>query len=96
MLNCLFRLTELCGGRVVVDGVDISTVGLKQLRSRLGIIPQVVCWAEWWIAYEYISLLLIYYLIGCANTAETSPKHSLAAWFLLLYLVSFAARSASE
>jgi len=36
----LFRITELCGGRIVLDGVDIKGVGLYDLRSRLGIIPQ--------------------------------------------------------
>ncbi|KHN95796.1 ABC transporter family protein [Metarhizium album ARSEF 1941] len=38
--STLFRLVELSGGSVVIDGVDISTVGLHDLRSRLAIIPQ--------------------------------------------------------
>ena len=37
----LFRLLERAGGRIVVDGIDISTIGLQDLRSRLTIIPQV-------------------------------------------------------
>ncbi|SJX64743.1 related to YBT1-Vacuolar, full-size ABC protein transporting bile acids [Sporisorium reilianum f. sp. reilianum] len=36
----LLRAVELCGGRIVVDGVDISTVPLQQLRSRLSIVMQ--------------------------------------------------------
>ena len=36
----LFRLVEPESGRVTVDGVDVSTVGLADLRSRLSIIPQ--------------------------------------------------------
>lgn len=36
----LFRMVELSQGQVLLDGLDISTVGLHQLRSRLAIIPQ--------------------------------------------------------
>ncbi|DBA02515.1 TPA: hypothetical protein N0F65_010987 [Lagenidium giganteum] len=36
----LFRINELSRGRIVVDGVDIDLLGLYELRSRLGIIPQ--------------------------------------------------------
>uniref|UniRef100_A0A7N8YRJ2 ATP-binding cassette, sub-family C (CFTR/MRP), member 10 n=1 Tax=Mastacembelus armatus TaxID=205130 RepID=A0A7N8YRJ2_9TELE len=36
----LFRMVELSQGRILLDGMDISTVGLAQLRSRLAIIPQ--------------------------------------------------------
>ncbi|GAB9477808.1 Atp-binding protein, partial [Globisporangium polare] len=36
----LFRINELSSGRIVIDGVDLSTVSLSALRSRLSIIPQ--------------------------------------------------------
>jgi ABC-type multidrug transport system fused ATPase/permease subunit len=36
----LFRAVELAGGRITIDGVDIATLGLHDLRSRLTIIPQ--------------------------------------------------------
>ncbi|XP_034544576.1 multidrug resistance-associated protein 7 [Notolabrus celidotus] len=36
----LFRMVELNQGRILLDGLDIGTVGLAQLRSRLAIIPQ--------------------------------------------------------
>ncbi|KAF9899229.1 hypothetical protein BX616_003152, partial [Lobosporangium transversale] len=36
----LFRIIEAAQGSIQVDGVDISTLGLHELRSRLTIIPQ--------------------------------------------------------
>ncbi|XP_058980635.1 multidrug resistance-associated protein 1 isoform X13 [Musca domestica] len=36
----LFRIIESAGGRILIDGIDISTLGLHTLRSRLTIIPQ--------------------------------------------------------
>ncbi|QQK41347.1 ABC transporter, integral membrane type 1 [Penicillium digitatum] len=40
IMSALFRLTELSGGSIKIDDLDISTVGLHDLRSRLAIIPQ--------------------------------------------------------
>uniref|UniRef100_A0AAG5CWJ4 ABC-type glutathione-S-conjugate transporter n=2 Tax=Anopheles atroparvus TaxID=41427 RepID=A0AAG5CWJ4_ANOAO len=36
----LFRIVEAAGGSIIIDGLDISSMGLHQLRSRLTIIPQ--------------------------------------------------------
>ncbi|GAA6044266.1 hypothetical protein JCM8097_004322 [Rhodosporidiobolus ruineniae] len=36
----LYRVVEAAGGRVLIDGVDVSKIGLRDLRSRLSIIPQ--------------------------------------------------------
>ncbi|KAI8353074.1 multi drug resistance-associated protein MRP [Mortierella sp. GBAus27b] len=36
----LFRIVEAASGQIVVDGIDISSIGLHDLRSRLSIIPQ--------------------------------------------------------
>ncbi|KAG0042053.1 Multidrug resistance-associated protein 1, partial [Gryganskiella cystojenkinii] len=36
----LFRIIEAAEGKIVIDGIDISTLGLHQLRSSLAIIPQ--------------------------------------------------------
>ncbi|KAL8234311.1 hypothetical protein R6Q59_020411 [Mikania micrantha] len=40
LIQVLFRLVEPCGGSITIDGIDISTLGLHDLRSRFGIIPQ--------------------------------------------------------
>ncbi|XP_042357577.1 canalicular multispecific organic anion transporter 1 isoform X2 [Plectropomus leopardus] len=40
LTNCLFRIIEAAEGRIFIDGVDISTIGLHDLRNRLTIIPQ--------------------------------------------------------
>jgi ABC-type cobalamin/Fe3+-siderophores transport system ATPase subunit len=39
-MTALYRLVELSSGAIKIDGLDISKVGLKDLRSALAIIPQ--------------------------------------------------------
>ncbi|XP_035694460.1 multidrug resistance-associated protein 1-like [Branchiostoma floridae] len=36
----LFRIIESAGGDIVIDGINISNIGLHDLRSRISIIPQ--------------------------------------------------------
>jgi ABC-type multidrug transport system fused ATPase/permease subunit len=40
LIAALFRLVNLAGGRVLIDGTDIATVALDDLRQRLAIVPQ--------------------------------------------------------
>lgn len=40
ILSALYRITELEGGEILIDGVNIAKIGLFSLRSNLSIIPQ--------------------------------------------------------
>jgi ABC-type multidrug transport system fused ATPase/permease subunit len=40
LILALFRMVEPCSGKIMIDGIDVSTIGLLDLRSKIGIIPQ--------------------------------------------------------
>jgi ATP-binding cassette subfamily C (CFTR/MRP) protein 1 len=37
----LFRMIEFCKGDIIIDNINIKTIGLHDLRHKLTIIPQV-------------------------------------------------------
>lgn len=40
IMTCIYRLNEIQEGSICIDGTDISLLGLRELRSKLSIIPQ--------------------------------------------------------
>lgn len=40
IINCLLRVSETTRGQIIIDNVDINTLPLSVLRSRIAIVPQ--------------------------------------------------------
>lgn len=40
IMTALYRMVELTSGQINIDGIDVATLGMHELRSKLSIIPQ--------------------------------------------------------
>ena len=48
----LYRMAEVRGGKIVLDGIDIATVPLDTLRGALAIVPQEPMLFQGSVAYN--------------------------------------------
>ena len=61
LLAALFRLAEP-EGMLEIDGIQITNIGLHDLRKNMSIIPQVICFilaVVMHIIYRVFSILLL-------------------------------------
>lgn len=40
ILNALLRLNPVCNGEILVDGVNINHLPVRELRTHLAVVPQ--------------------------------------------------------
>jgi ATP-binding cassette subfamily C (CFTR/MRP) protein 1 len=40
LMLALYRIIEPTEGRIIIDNIDVATIGLRDLRSRLALVPQ--------------------------------------------------------
>ena len=58
----LYRLAELTSGSIVLDGVDVSTIGLNNLRKVLAIIPQDPVSIPYWSIFLIPLILCLFFM----------------------------------
>ncbi|KAG8899627.1 hypothetical protein FRB99_006523 [Tulasnella sp. 403] len=88
LMIALYRIVELSSGSIHLDGIDISTLGLRDLRSKISIIPQDPLLFSGTIRSNldpfdrfddlklYDALRRAHLISGPAGTAASSPRTS--------------------
>lgn len=70
----LFRIAEMTSGSMVIDGLDISKLGLRDVRSALSIIPQDSILCRYFICAFNLHTLM--YDLGISQ----SPEPCVVTW----------------
>ena len=58
ILNALFRLSPICTGCIIVDGINIAEVPVRDLRAHFAVVPQSPFLFEGSLRY-FIEMFLI-------------------------------------
>lgn len=85
----LFRIVEAAGGRILIDGKDVSEMGLHNLRTRWTIIPQDTVLLsgtlrmniepfEYHTAYEIWRILKLSHLKGFVRSLPSGLLHEIS------------------
>jgi len=40
VLNAIFRLVPICSGHILVDGIDVAKIAVRELRAHFAVVPQ--------------------------------------------------------
>jgi len=77
MIQVLFRMVELSEGQIFIDGVDIATIGLHDLRDRLAISawarPAGSAWSLEWGSMA-LTVPVVCRRVGGSVASPQSPR----------------------
>lgn len=67
ILNVLFRLNPICSGCILVDGLDINNIPVRDLRSSFAVVPQSPFLFEGSLRFDSTSYLGLSNLVNASH-----------------------------